>query len=116
MGRGMWRASLFVVLAAGCSAGKPCASDADCPTHAVCAVDRAAAQAGEGRRCLATCATDADCLLVGGFGAKCRPLQDAALGPATIELRDRIAGHRANVDRTTRGAIRVCRNDEQAVQ
>lgn len=101
----------LAVLLAACASGGPCTTDAQCGASAVCVSLRAEGDKGpEQRRCRRTCAGDSDCLLAGG---QCRALSDRATGPATVETRDRVGIMNAN--RTTRGAIRICRGEKEVV-
>jgi hypothetical protein len=100
---------------ASCAEGRRCSVDGDCPSSKVCIWVREAGAVGE-RRCRATCVSDIDCLLALEPGKSCRPLQDGATGPATMEVGARVAEHRANVDRTTRGVIRVCRGSRESMR
>ena len=77
VGTGLWAAALASGLTA-CPGGK-CKTDAQCGSGEICAelVERDRPRA---RRCLATCASDADCLLT---GKECLPVLDTASGPAS---------------------------------
>jgi hypothetical protein len=94
-----------------CASRKTCKTDADCGTSAVC-VEVGESPKDRVRLCRATCASDADCLFA-GFGKDCRALADKASGPAAVESRDRYQA--PNVDRTTRGSIRVCRGAKEVI-
>jgi hypothetical protein len=101
--------ALALLGACACASRKTCKTDADCGTSAVC-VEIGEAPKDRVRLCRATCATDADCLFT---GKDCRALEDRASGPAAVETRDRYQA--PNVNRTTRGAIRICRGAKEVV-
>jgi hypothetical protein len=96
-------ALLVASAAASCSGGK-CRTDAQCSASEICAEIGPRGQPHV-RRCVATCASEADCLTT--LGASCLPIADTASGPVAIETRPR-AGI-INADHTTRGTIKVCR-------
>ena len=95
-----------------CASRKTCKTDADCGTSAVC-VEIGEAHKDRVKLCRATCASDADCFFAAGFGKECRALEDKASGPAAVESRDRYQA--PNVDRTTRGSIRICRGAKEVI-
>jgi len=101
--------------AAGCTkAGQPCETDLDCGDNAVCVDIETSGKKEKVKRCRLTCSVDRDCPLSGRIGKSCRPINDQASGPAVVEPRVRYG--RPNTDRTTRGAIRVCRDDRDGVR
>ncbi|HEY3447187.1 MAG TPA: hypothetical protein VGK67_12520 [Myxococcales bacterium] len=100
---------------AGCTkAGETCVTDIDCGENAVCVEIETTTKKEKVKRCLLTCSNDRDCTLSGRFGKSCRPIFDTASGPAAVEPRVRYG--RPNTDTTTRGAIRVCRDEKDGVR
>jgi len=100
---------------AGCTkSGQPCETDLDCGESAVCVEIETTQKKEKVKRCLMTCSTDRDCTLSGRFGKSCRPILDSASGPAAVEPRIRYG--RPNTDTTTRGSIRVCRDQQDGVR
>ena len=107
-----WAAALATTFAlAGCvkPAEGPCKTDIDCGKDAVC-VEATVNGKEKVKRCFSTCTHDRDCLFSGQFSASCRPIVDSASGPGAIRH------HQANTDRMTRGAIRVCRFENDGVR
>ena len=91
-----------------------CSTDVDCGDNAVCVEIETTGAKDKVKRCLMTCSVDRDCILSGRLGKSCRPIQDSASGPAAVEPRIRYG--RANTDSTTRGTIRVCRDEKDGVR
>lgn len=99
----------------GCTkAGESCTTDVDCGDDAVCVDIETTGKKEKVKRCLMTCSVDRDCTLSGRVGKSCRPINDQASGPAAVEPRVRYG--RPNTDTTTRGAIRVCRDEKDGVR
>lgn len=110
-----WTWGLLAGLAlGGCAGGgNPCTTDAQCTSGAVC-VEVKTPSGAYVKRCLPTCSSGTDCFLAGRFGKDCRLLNDSATGPATVETRDRYQA--PNVNRTTRGTIKICRGPQDIVR
>jgi len=97
---------------AGCASGGPCTTDAQCSNSSIC-VEVKTHSGTYAKRCVPTCSRDSDCFFAGRFGKDCRLLNDTASGPAAVE-QNRI--HNLNLNRTTRGTMKICRGPQDIVR
>lgn len=108
-----WAVALAALGLSGCASSATCATDAQCGSTSIC-VELETQPGVKAKRCLPTCASDTDCMLMGRFGKSCRTIVDKASGPAGMELGDRYG--RPNTNVTTRGSMKVCRDSNDVIK